>query len=432
MLTIKTQARHILEHNILPFWMENMTDHENGGYYGRIDGNNRLHAHADKGAVLNARILWAFAAAYRVLRNPQYLQAAVRAKQYIMDHFVDHLHGGVYWALDYKGNPIDTKKQSYAIGFTIYAMSEFYRATGDAEALRCATELYTTLQQHAYDATGTGYIEALTRDWQPIADMRLSDKDENMSRTMNTHLHILEPYTNLYRCLTQASTLNSQFPINFVDFCHDSAKQASLMALAAPKVLNSPFSILHPLRSSLTTLIHIFTQKLLNPHTHHLDLFFDQHWQGRRNIESYGHDIEAAWLLTEALEVLQDSQLTAQTMPKVQLIAQAAEEGIMADGSMIHEKKDGIADDERHWWVQCECVIGEINQYQHFNDRQALERALRCFQYIEDNLVDRQHGEWYWSRRADGTVNHQDDKAGFWKCPYHNTRMCLEIIERHL
>ena len=386
---LKTSARELLENNILQFWLNKMQDNENGGFYGRMDGYGNLHPHADKGCVLNARLLWTFAAAYRLLGKDVYLQAALRAKEYLMHHFIDQQQGGVFWSVDYMGRPKDTKKQTYALAFTIYAMSELVRATANEEALGCAIDLFESLEQHAFDPQREGYIEALTANWSPIADMRLSDKDENGSRTMNTHLHVLEAYTNLYRVWKK------------------------------PK-----------LEQQLRLLIGIFTHRLLNPHTHHLDLFFDDNWQGRRNIESFGHDIEAAWLITEALEVLADEHLKAQVMPVVSQIAKASEEGLTIDGSMIHERTASTTDDERHWWVQCECVIGELNQYEHFNDKQALQKAINCYQYILNNLVDYKNGEWYWSRRADGSINRCEDHAGFWKCPYHNSRMCIEMIER--
>ena len=390
MKELKASARQLLEDNILRFWLDKMQDTEQGGYYGRMDGHGRIAPKADKGCVLNARLLWTFAAAYRVLGRQEYLDAAQRMKEYFIDHFVDRQYGGVYWSVDYQGRPKDMKKQTYAIGFAIYGLSELARAAGDRQALDCAVKLFETLERYAFDADHVGYIEALTRDWRPIGDMRLSNKDENGSRTMNTHLHILEPYTNLYRVWPNES-----------------------------------------LGNKLRTLIDIFTQKLLNPKTGHLDLFFDDLWQGRRDIESYGHDIEAAWLLTEALEVLGDKVLTERVMPVVSRIAHAAEEGLREDGSMIHEWKRGEEPDaDRHWWVQCECVIGELNQWQHFHDAAALEKALYCYQYILDNLVDPDLGEWYWSRRPDGTINRDEDHAGFWKCPYHNSRMCLEIMER--
>ncbi len=388
---MKTEMIECLTHNILDFWLNRMPDHEHGGFYGRIDGHGNVDTEAEKGAILNARILWAFAAAYRVMGKKEYLDAALRAKDYIMQHFIDGEYGGVFWSLNADGTPRDTKKQTYAIGFTIYGMSELARATGDREALDCALSLYRSIEDHAFDSEGNGYIEALTREWQPIADMRLSDKDENGSRTMNTHLHVIEPYTNLYRVAPSAE-----------------------------------------LKERLTNLLHIFTHKLLNADTMHLDLFFDDRWNGRRDIQSYGHDIEASWLLHETALVLADDAVVAHMEPYVKGIAAAADEGLLPDGSMIYEHWDDgdRTDRSLQWWVQCENVIGHVNLWQHFGDENALGVADRCWQYIKDRLVDNEGGEWHWSINEDGTVNLNDDKAGFWKCPYHNTRMCLEIIER--
>ena len=211
--TLKQEVTDVLTNNILPFWLNKMTDHDHGGFYGRMDGHYALYPEADKGAILNARILWSFSAAYRVLsklenidnldRLESYKQAATRAKDYFIEHFIDHEFGGVYWSVDYLGRPKDTKKQFYAIGFAIYGLSEYARATGDREALNEALKLYQCIEDHAFDPVHNGYIEAMTRDWQPIADMRLSDLDANYPKSQNTHLHIIEPYTNLYRCLKE-------------------------------------------------------------------------------------------------------------------------------------------------------------------------------------------------------------------------------------
>lgn len=406
---MKATVLRLAEDNILPYWIKKMEDPERGGFYGRRDGHDVLYADAPRGAILNARILWAFSAAYRVLRKQEYLVAATKARDYLLQHFIDREYGGVYWSVDADGQPLDTKKQAYAQGFAIYGFSEFARATGDKVSLETAKSLFETVEAHCFDHANGGYHEALTRDWQPIADMRLSDKDENGDKTMNTHLHILEPYTNLYRVWQDAR-----------------------------------------LKRQLVGLLDVFTDKLMNTATHHLDLFFDTKWQGKRNIESYGHDIEASWLMTETVQVLgvsekvlcvsgkalDDKTLAEKYLPVIVQIARASEEGIQPDGSMVNERfiDDGRLDDNRDWWVQCECVIGETNLSQIATtgaDRdEALRKAGRCLQYIVDNLVDNEHGEWYWGIRPDGTPNLDDDHAGFWKCPYHNTRMCLELIER--
>lgn len=390
-MKIKDEVRQCLTDNILPYWINKVEDHENGGFYGRIDGHDNVHPEAEKGAILNARILWAFSAAYRVLGDKDYLEAATRAKDYILRHFIDKEYGGVFWSLDYKGNPLDDKKQTYAIGFTIYGLSEYARATGDKQALAAAISLYHDIEEHAFDRVNNGYIEALTRDWQPIADMRLSDKDENGSRTMNTHLHIIEPYTNLYR------------------------------VWKAPE-----------LRESIINLLQIFNNILLNKETHHLDLFFDDEWHGKRNIESYGHDIEASWLLHETALVLDDDAILKAEEPIIKDIATAADEGMQPDGSMIYEhwKNSGKTDTQRQWWVMCECIIGHVNLYQYFGNEKALNIATKCWDFVKGNLIDYKNGEWHWSVDAGGNINYDDDKAGFWKCPYHNSRMCLELIER--
>ena len=388
---LRASAQRMLEDNILRFWWSKMRDPK-GGFYGRIDGYYNLHLEAERGAVLNARLLWSFSAAYRVLHKPEYLEAAKHAKDYIEAHFLDREFGGCFWSVTAEGEPLDTKKQTYAIGFMIYAFSEFARATGDEQAKQTAIDLFHDIEAHAFKSSivnrqnVNGYVEALTRDWKPIADMRLSDKDENAAFTMNTHLHILEPYTNLYRIWPDEQ-----------------------------------------LRKQLFTLIHIFTDRLYNPKNHHVDCFFDANWNGKRDIASYGHDIEAAWLLNEAYSVLNEKEpFTFHLSPFTFHIALASLEGLQPDGSMVHEDKDA----SRQWWVECEAVIGFIDQWQFTGDEAWLCRAEAVYRYIETHLIDHEHGEWYWAILPDGTIDRSNDKAGFWKCPYHNSRMCLELIER--
>ncbi|MBQ1665451.1 MAG: AGE family epimerase/isomerase, partial [Bacteroidaceae bacterium] len=206
---LKSEVLDVLENNILRFWLDKMQDKENGGFYGQMTGEGELVKTADKGGILNARILWSFSAAYRVLRKPEYLEAATRAKEYIIEHFIDEEFGGTYWSLDYKGNPKDTKKQFYAIGFMIYGLSEYARATGDHEALEYAIQLYECIEEHSLDKQYNGYIEACTREWGEIADMRLSELDANFPKSQNTHLHIIEPYTNLFRALKELDAIEN-------------------------------------------------------------------------------------------------------------------------------------------------------------------------------------------------------------------------------
>ena len=418
--TLKAEVRDVLENNILNFWLDKMVDEENGGFYGQMTGEGEIVKTADKGGILNARILWSFSAAYRVLHKPEYLEAATRAKDYILNHFIDKEYGGTYWCLDYKGEPKDTKKQFYAIGFTIYGLSEYTRATGDREALDYAIELYECIEEHSLDREFNGYIEACTREWGEIADMRLSELDANYPKSQNTHLHIIEPYTNLFRCIKELKAA-------------ESCDYVPAIGSVLPIGVTVPDEFVIRLESSLRNLITIFTDKILNPETHHLDLFFDMDWTREAGrLESYGHDIECSWLMHEAALVLGDEKVLGKVEEIVQMVAKASEKGLNADGSMVHEANldTGYVDTDRHWWVQAENVVGWINIWQYFGDESALQKALRGWQYIKDNLIDREGGEWWWSRDPERNINRKDDKAGFWKCPYHNSRMCLELMER--
>lgn len=388
---LKEETYEVLTTNILPYWMDKMVDREQGGFYGRVTGTEQLLNKSEKGAILNSRILWTFSAAYRLLKKNEYLDMATRAKRYIIDHFYDQEFGGVYWSVDYMGHPLDTKKQIYGLGFALYGLSEYHRATGDAEALEYAIRLFESIEEHSFDHRQNGYYEAFDRAWNEISDMRLSEKDANERKTMNTHLHILEPYTNLYR------------------------------------VWKDP-----RLKKQLANLVNVFVDKIWNPNNGHLQLFFDDNWNSKYNIYSYGHDIEASWLIHEAALVLGDPVLLSQVEPIIKRIAEAAAEGILPDGSMIYERNldaDHL-DTDRHWWVQAESIVGYLNIYQHYGDELALSRAYNGWLFTRDHLIDKEYGEWYWSVSKEGIVNHTDDKAGFWKCPYHNGRMCLEMQER--
>jgi len=421
---LKSEVLDVLENNILRFWLDKMQDKENGGFYGQMTGEGELVKTADKGGILNARILWSFSAAYRVLRKPEYLEAATRAKEYIIEHFIDEEFGGTYWSLDYKGNPKDTKKQFYAIGFMIYGLSEYARATGDHEALEYAIQLYECIEEHSLDKQYNGYIEACTREWGEIADMRLSELDANFPKSQNTHLHIIEPYTNLFRALKELDAIENA--------TNDYGLKPYVGQFTTVNISVDPDIVIR-LEASLRNLINIFTDKILNPQTHHLDLFFDMDWKREAGaLESYGHDIECSWLLHEAALVLGDDIVLKKVEPIVQMVAKASEKGLNEDGSMIHEANldTGYIDTDRHWWVQAENVVGWINIYQYFGDEDALQKALNGWQYIKNNLIDREGGEWWWSRDPQRNINRKDDKAGFWKCPYHNSRMCLEILER--
>jgi mannobiose 2-epimerase len=386
---LKSEVRNELIHNILPFWAGKMIDTKNGGFFGQIKGDGQLIPEADKGGILNARILWSFSSAYLLEKNPLYLEMANRAKVYILDHFLDASFGGTYWTVSFDGKPVDAKKQIYSQAFFIYAFSEHYRASGEESSLQTAIELFRIIEKYSFDPELNGYFEAYSRDWILLEDLRLSEKDENEKKTMNTHLHILEAYTNLFRVWKDEE-----------------------------------------LKKQLRNLILIFTEKIVNQKTFHLHLFFDENWNAKSTIISYGHDIEASWLIDEAARVFGDQKLLAEVQKICIQIAEAASEGLRADGGMVYELDKGHLETDRHWWVQSEAVVGFLNAFELTGNEDWLVKTKNCWKFISEKLVDRVGGEWFWSISDEGIANLKDDKAGFWKCPYHNSRMCLEVMMR--
>ncbi len=376
---------------ILKFWSENTIDETNGGFYGKIDNDNQIIPGSPKGSVLNARILWTFSAAFNHDPDPVYFVKASRAYRYIADHFIDKQYGGVYWSVDYQGNPLDTKKQVYAIAFTIYALSEYYLASGAEAAKQNAIDLFYLLVEKAYDPVRTGYFEAYTRDWLPIDDLRLSAKDANEKKTMNTHLHVLEGFTNLY----------STWP--------DKA-----------------------LKEHIEILLDNFFDHFIDHKTHHLVLFFDEDWRRRSDLVSYGHDIEATWLLLEAAEVIGNKAMIKKIKKISTGMADAVMEGLDSDGGLWYEYEP--ADDhlikEKHWWVQAEAMIGFYNAWQISGDEKYLQLSISNWKFVKAKILDKANGEWFWGIKQDGTVMLSEDKVGIWKCPYHNSRACMEIIDR--
>lgn len=388
---IKQEIYDELTKNILPFWMERMVDEKNGGFFGQINGENKLVSEAPKGGILNARILWTFSSAVLNLKNSQYLKFAERAKNYILDHFFDAENGGTYWMLHADGTPADTKKQIYSQAFFIYALTELHRASGDEECLSKAKDLFHLIEKHSFDSEKNGYFEAYSRDWQLLDDLRLSEKDANEKKTMNTHLHILEAYTNLYRVWKDEN-----------------------------------------LEKQLQNLIELFLTKIINPRTHHLDLFFDEDWNCKSTIISYGHDIECAWLLNEAAEVLGNENLLNRVFKETLFVTEASSEGIQSNGGLINEKnyQTGHTDKNFDWWPQAEGMVGFFHAFQQTKNEYYALRTASLWSFIQENIIDHDGGEWFWSVTETGIKNTKDDKAGFWKCPYHNSRMCLEMIRR--
>ncbi|MDB5149145.1 MAG: N-acyl-D-glucosamine 2-epimerase [Mucilaginibacter sp.] len=377
--------------NILNYWLNHTVDEANGGFWGKIDNDNQVTAGAAKGSVLNARILWSFSAAYNQNHDEAYLQAAKRAYDYIKVCFVDDEFGGVYWSVNYKGDKLDTKKQVYANAFVIYALSEYYLASKLETVKEEAISLYHLLVDKSYDQDKTGYLEAFTREWQPLGDLRLSAKDANEKKTMNTHLHVLEAYTNLYRIWPD-----------------DELKQ------------------------QIETLVNNFFDHFIDAEAGHLVLFFDEDWNRRSHTVSYGHDIEATWLLLEAAGTIGNHEMITRIRGICIAIAEATIQGLDADGGLWYEYEP--ANDhlikEKHWWVQAEAMVGFYNTWQVSANDKYLQLALNNWAFVKDKILDKQNGEWFWGIKADGSIMPGEDKAGLWKCPYHNSRACIEIIKR--
>lgn len=376
---------------ILPYWMTRMVDHEYGGFYGQIDGNSQLHTSAPKGSVLNARILWTFSAAYNRFREKQYLDIADRAYNYCINHFINNKNKGVYWLLDRNGQPLETKNQIYALGFMIYGLSEYYMTTRNEEALGHAKMLFNSIEKYSFDPDLNGYFEAFDENWVILEDLRLSDKDANEKKTMNTHLHILEAYTNLFRIWKDEK-----------------------------------------LKSQLRNLIEVFIGKIIDQETWHFQLFFDSDWIPRDSEISFGHDIEGSWLIQEAAEVLGDKDLIDETRETaIKMVDAVSSQGFDHDGGLFNDQKaDGSIDTDKHWWPQAEAMVGLVNASQVSKDREYLDKAMHTWLFIKNNIIDWKEGEWFFRVNKSGIPYMEEDKAGIWKCPYHNSRACLEILNR--
>jgi mannobiose 2-epimerase len=376
---------------ILSWWMRMTIDQKNEGFYGKIDHNNKIYSEAPKGSVLNSRILWSFSSAYNLTGNKKYLETAERAFNYFTEYFIDKKFGGVYWTVDFKGEPLDEKKQIYALAFAVYGLSEYYRSSKNEKAKETAIELYHTILKYSRDEKFGGYIEALTRDWREIEDLRLSAKDANEKKSMNTHLHLLEAFTSLYRIWKDES-----------------------------------------LRQRVVELIRIFPDHIIDNKKHHLILFFDQEWNPKSNIISYGHDIEAAWLIQEAAEIAGDDILLTQVKEVSVQVAEAAAEGLDSDGGLWYEydveQQQLIR--QKHSWPQAEAMIGFFNAWQTTGNEKFLKQSLLSWKFVQEYMLDKNLGEWYWGVNADHSPMEQEEKAGIWKCPYHNSRACMEIIKR--
>lgn len=388
LLLYKTELAEELT-DILSYWLKHTID-RSGGFYGSVNNRNVPDKAAAKGLVLNTRILWTFSAAYQVTKNLNHYKAAQRAYDYILGYFIDKEYGGVYWSVDANGKMLDGRKQIYGLAFCIYGLAEYYKISNEQQALDTAIELYNYIELHSFDKNRNGYIEAFTREWADMSDLRLSEKDNNECKTMNTHLHIVEAYANLYSVWPDAGV-----------------------------------------KEKISNLLFLFDRYFVNSKNHHLNLFFDDDWQLKSSLQSYGHDIEAAWLLQQCAEIIEDKKWMDQFRQYAVSVTDAAAEGLDADGGLWYEYEQG-GDQliyEKHSWPQAEAMIGFYNAYQLTGKEKYLQMSLHSWEFVKNHIKDKENGEWFWGINRDYTIL-QKDKAGFWKCPYHNSRACIELVKR--
>ncbi len=375
---------------ILSYWMNYAVDKEQGGFYGSINNENIPDRDAPKGIVLNSRILWTFSAAYEFTEEQSHLNTAATAFNYITDHFIDYEYGGVFWSVNSAGEMKDGRKQIYGLAFCIYGMSAYYKASGNGMALRFAKDLYNSIEQYSFDEKQGGYIEAFDRKWKDAEDLRLSDKDDNERKTMNTHLHIVEAYAELYKVWPDDG-----------------------------------------LRKKIIHLLELFHQYFINKENHHLHLFFNDDWILKSTLQSYGHDIEASWLLQQFAEVIEHQSLIGIFKQLAISIADAAAEGLDTDGGLWYEyePEKNLLIHEKHSWPQAEAMIGFYNAYQVNGNEKYLQYSLQSWEFVKKYILNKEKGEWYWGVNKDYSLM-QKEKAGFWKCPYHNSRACMEMYKR--
>ncbi len=374
---------------LLQYWQYKTLDGFRGGFIGEINYLNMPNPMAPKGAILNARILWSFAAGYDATQNGHYLELATRAYEYLVKHFLDSEFGGVFWSVDCEGKPLNEKKQTYAISFAIYAFANYYVARPDQQVKMHAIELYKLLIKYAYDELNGGFTEAFTRQWHPLDDLRLSEKDANTPKSMNTMLHVMEAFSSLYAIWPSEE-----------------------------------------LRLHLQKILHQFSEFIINKKTKHLNLFFDMDWTVRSNDISFGHDIEASWLLVEAAEVTENKMLIEAAKKLAVEMAEATKKGLDHDGALWYETNATYSHwiREKHWWPQAEAMVGFLNAFELTGDENYLHLSYNVWAFVKKSLKD-DAGEWHWGVDLSGGILPKD-KVGFWKCPYHNTRACLEVIKR--
>lgn len=373
---------------ILAYWEKYSVDVENGGFYGAVDVNNVPDRQADKGLILNCRILWTFSAAYQMDRKPAYKILANRAFNYLNTYFWDAKNKGAYWSVKSTGTPSDTHKQVYAEGFMIYAFAEYFKISKNPQALEKAKIIHKVLQDKSKDQKNGGYYEAYDATWKPIADNTITQGKADQKKSMNTHLHLIEAFANLYQVYPDEK-----------------------------------------LKAEIETMLTIFHEKIIANGTTQT-LFFTDDWTPRSEAVSFGHDIESAWLLLETAETIKNPTWIKKMKTLAINMAIEAEKGIdPKDGGMWNEKNQGHINTEKHWWPQAEAMVGYFNAFQLTGNKKFYELSLGSWTFIKSELKS-PTGEWYWGIDEGKEPMNRNGKIGPWKGPYHNGRACLEILKR--
>ncbi|MDO5522089.1 MAG: AGE family epimerase/isomerase [bacterium] len=377
---------HLVNH-IIPFW-KGLRDEEHGGYYGYYDFDLQLHKDATKGCILNSRILWFFSNAYMMLKDESLLKEANHAYDFLVNACYDHKNGGVFWSVSYDGKPEETLKHTYNQAFAIYALSAYYQASGNEQALSLAKELYHLIETKCKDEQG--YLEAFDEAFEPVSNEKLSENGVMAEKTMNTLLHVFEGYTRLYEASKSEEVKNS-----------------------------------------LKWILSIFEIKVYNPKLQRQEVFFDRNWNTLIDLHSYGHDIETSWLIDYGCDLLEDKELTDRMSRITNALRQHIYDRAYVDHSILNECENGVDNTMRIWWVQAEGVVGFLNGFQKENRPEYLEAATNIWNYIKVYLVDhRENSEWFWQLNADRTPDKTKPIVEPWKCPYHNGRMCMEVMRR--
>lgn len=383
------EVKSELTGHIIPFWKK-LRDNEYGGYYGLLDFNLKLDKKAVKGCILNNRITWFFSNAYMCLKDESLLDEARHGYEFLRDYCLDRKNGGVYWSMSYDGKPLDTTKHTYNQAFCIYALSSYYNASGDKEALEEAYSLFDIIETKCRDEGG--YLEAFDEEFKPVGNDKLSENGVMADRTMNTLLHVFEAYTELYRV--------------------DKNEKVA---------------------DKLRWILDCFADKIYNPQLHRQEVFFDHEYNTLIDLYSYGHDIETSWLIDRGLEILGDKAYTEKLSPITADLARNVKKTAFDGHSLANECEKGVVNTDRIWWVQAETLIGFINAYQKDKSQtDFLEAARAEWDFIKNYSIDHRDGsEWYSGVAADGSPDpKRREIVEPWKCPYHNGRMCIEVIKR--